>query len=164
MSKLLKFICVGLISSFVGMLSFIVYADPSAGGMAKGARHATGKGQKKFNIQKQSGKLNNQRLKNPSLGTHSMSNVKFSDKDRGTITNFFSAHPFTSTPLPPGIAKNLARGKPLPPGIAKVFLPDDLSRLLGVYPGYEYLVAGKDVLLVNQSNQIIASVLRNVLP
>jgi len=164
MLKLFKFVYVGFVFVLMGILSFIVYADPPMGGMAKGAGHAAGKGQKNFNIQKKSGKLNNQRLKNPSLGAPSMSSVKFSDKDRGVITNFFSAHPFTSTPLPPGIAKNLARGKPLPPGIAKVFLPDDLSRLLGVYPGYEYLVAGKDVLLVNQSNQIIASVLRNALP
>ena len=29
-------------------------------------------------------------------------------------------------PLPPGIAKNVARGKPLPPGIAKKVLPPDL--------------------------------------
>ena len=32
--------------------------------------------------------------------------------------------------LPPGIAKNLVRGKPLPTGIAKKALPGDLSRPL----------------------------------
>ncbi|HCU05656.1 MAG: hypothetical protein A2X77_05185 [Gammaproteobacteria bacterium GWE2_42_36] len=164
MSKLLKFVCIGLVSVLIATLSFAIYADPNPGGMAKGMGHVSaGKGQKNFNIQKKNSKSGYQGAKNLSLGG-SASRVKFSDKDRVTITNFFSAHPFNSTPLPPGIAKNLARGKPLPPGIAKVFLPDDLTRLLGAYPGYDYLVAGKDVLLVNQSNQIVTSILRNALP
>ena len=40
--------------------------------------------------------------------------------------------------LPPGIAKNLARGNPLPPGIAKKALPGDLNRRLPpVRDGYD---------------------------
>jgi hypothetical protein len=35
--------------------------------------------------------------------------------------------------LPPGIAKNLARGKPLPPGIAKKTV---LTSMLGQLPYY----------------------------
>ncbi len=35
--------------------------------------------------------------------------------------------------LPPGIAKNLARGKPLPPGIAKKTVP---ASMLGQLPSY----------------------------
>lgn len=49
--------------------------------------------------------------------------------------------------LPPGIRKNLARGKPLPPGIAKRFD----NRLLGQLPryeGYEWQQVGTDVVLV----------------
>jgi hypothetical protein len=64
--------------------------------------------------------------------------------------------------LPPGIAKNLARGKPLPPGIAKNFD----SRLVGKLPhydGYEWKQMGTDVVLVAIASGIIHEVLRNVL-
>lgn len=67
-----------------------------------------------------------------------------------------------SSALPPGIAKNLARGKPLPPGIAKKFD----SRVLGQLPrydGYEWQQAGNDVILVTIATGIIYEVLRNVL-
>lgn len=37
--------------------------------------------------------------------------------------------------LPPGIAKNLARGKPLPPGIAKKMVPSSMLRDLPVLSG-----------------------------
>lgn len=46
--------------------------------------------------------------------------------------------------LPPGIAKNLARGKPLPPGIAKKTVPADMLGQLPSYPGYEWRVVGDD--------------------
>jgi hypothetical protein len=45
------------------------------------------------------------------------------------------------------------------PGIAKQYLPRDLSQSLVYYPGYDYLLAGKNVLLVNRTNQIIEDVL-----
>jgi hypothetical protein len=35
-------------------------------------------------------------------------------------------HKIVAQPLPPGIAKNVARGKPLPPGIAKRAVPAEL--------------------------------------
>jgi hypothetical protein len=64
--------------------------------------------------------------------------------------------------LPPGIAKNLARGKPLPPGIAKNFD----SRVVGQLPrydGYEWKQTGTDVVLVAIATGIVYEVLRNVL-
>lgn len=64
--------------------------------------------------------------------------------------------------LPPGIQKNLARGKPLPPGIAKKFD----NRLIGKLPhydGYEWKQAGTDVVLVAIATGIVYEVLRNVL-
>lgn len=68
----------------------------------------------------------------------------------------------SSRALPPGIAKNLARGKPLPPGIARNFD----ARLLGQLPrydGYEWKQAGTDVVLVAIATGLIYEVLRNVL-
>ncbi|MEO9333518.1 anti-virulence regulator CigR family protein [Ectopseudomonas guguanensis] len=64
--------------------------------------------------------------------------------------------------LPPGIAKNLARGKPLPPGIAKNFDSRLISRLPH-YEGYEWKQIGRDVVLVAIATGIVYEILRNVL-
>ncbi|HFF9836993.1 anti-virulence regulator CigR family protein [Serratia marcescens] len=64
--------------------------------------------------------------------------------------------------LPPGIAKNLARGKPLPPGIAKKMVPSSMLRELPQYPGYEWRIAGDDLVLVALSTAIVASVINGV--
>ncbi|WP_324733746.1 anti-virulence regulator CigR family protein [Pseudomonas paeninsulae] len=64
--------------------------------------------------------------------------------------------------LPPGIAKNLARGKPLPPGIAKNFNSRVASQLPH-YEGYQWKQAGTDVVLVAIASGIVYEVLRNVL-
>ncbi|WP_252273891.1 anti-virulence regulator CigR family protein [Pseudomonas subflava] len=64
--------------------------------------------------------------------------------------------------LPPGIRKNLARGKPLPPGIAKRFD----NRLLGQLPhydGYEWRQVGTDVVLVALASGLIYEIIENVL-
>jgi hypothetical protein len=61
--------------------------------------------------------------------------------------------------LPPGIAKNLARGKPLPPGIAKRYLPGNLQGRLPARPGYEWLVVDNDILLVVAATAVIVDVL-----
>jgi hypothetical protein len=87
----------------------------------------------------------------------------FSKNDRTTISHFFHANPFPVSNLPPGIAMNVARGKPLPPGIQKVFLPSGLISQLPARPGFEYLQAGKDVLLVNSSTGVVSDILSNVL-
>ena len=52
--------------------------------------------------------------------------VVFRDADRVAFRDYFVTRKIAATPLPPGIAKNVARGKPLPPGIARKALPDDL--------------------------------------
>ncbi|EKE00599.1 MAG: hypothetical protein ACD_21C00319G0004 [uncultured bacterium] len=163
MPKLFKLVCVGVVSVFIGILSSSIYAKKggASGGSGKGSAMSSagnsGKGHKHFNSKKKSSKSAGRGSDN------SKSERNFSDKDREIINNFFSTHPFNTTGLPPGIAKNLARGKPLPPGVAKVFLPQDLINSLGAYPNYDYLVAGRDVLLVNKSDQIITDILYNIL-
>lgn len=64
--------------------------------------------------------------------------------------------------LPPGIAKNLARGKPLPPGIAKKMVPSSMLHDLPYYPGYEWRIAGNDLVLVALSTALVASVINGV--
>ena len=66
--------------------------------------------------------------------------------------------------LPPGIGKNLARGKPLPPGIAKQYLPGDLVRQLPPVPaGYERIIVAGKILLVEIATQVVHDVLTDVL-
>lgn len=66
-------------------------------------------------------------------------------------------------PLPPGIARNLARGKPLPPGIATRSLPTNLLKGLPKHDGYEWLAAGADLILINTASRVVADVLTNAL-
>jgi hypothetical protein len=55
--------------------------------------------------------------------------VVFRDNDRAIFRDYFVTHRIVAQPLPPGIAKNVARGKPLPPGIAKRAVPAGLLAL-----------------------------------
>ncbi len=65
--------------------------------------------------------------------------------------------------LPPGIAKNLERGKSLPPGIAKGYLPSyvvaDLQRLP---TGLDYVVVAGKLLLVEAATAAIHDVLLDI--
>ena len=61
--------------------------------------------------------------------------------------------------LPPGIQKNLARGKPLPPGIARRSAPESFTRRLPNYEGYDWRMAGKDLVLMQTGTEIVADVL-----
>lgn len=85
--------------------------------------------------------------------------IYFSKSYNGVISNYFRDHPFTPTYLPPGIAKNLLIGKPLPPGIAKYYLPRALLLSLPAYPGYDYYIVGRNVVLVDRTTAIIADIL-----
>jgi Ni/Co efflux regulator RcnB len=60
--------------------------------------------------------------------------------------------------LPPGIQKNLARGKPLPPGIAKK-LDGRLVGRLPHYDGYEWQQVGTDLILVALATGLIYEIL-----
>jgi hypothetical protein len=80
-----------------------------------------------------------------------------------TISGYYSGKPKKgSGGLPPGVAKNYARGKPLPPGIAKRALPSDLRARLPVYPGHEYVVVGRDVLLISVRTGIVADIMIDI--
>lgn len=64
--------------------------------------------------------------------------------------------------LPPGIRKNLGRGKPLPPGIAKKMPAPAMVARLPKHPGYEWQVCGTDLVLVAIGTAIVADVLSDV--
>jgi hypothetical protein len=72
----------------------------------------------------------------------------FSAEEKRLIRDWFGQAKIAAEPLPPGIAKNLARGKPLPPGIAKKVIPAELLGRLPSRPAFELLLVGTDVVLV----------------
>ncbi|QXI50075.1 MULTISPECIES: anti-virulence regulator CigR family protein [Pseudomonas] len=85
--------------------------------------------------------------------------------DHGYVLDILAGHRsyWNAGPaLPPGIQKNLARGKPLPPGIAKK-LDGRLLGQLPHYDGYEWMQAGVDLILVAVATGIIYEVLHGAL-
>lgn len=89
--------------------------------------------------------------------------IRFGADEAQTITDYYRGKPAQGS-LPPGIAKNLARGKPLPPGIAKKYLPGDLTaRLPRLDSRYLRVVVGPDVLLIEAGSGLILDVLKGIL-
>jgi len=85
----------------------------------------------------------------------------FSTAERAAIAAYFSAHPQDVRPLPPGIAKNLERGKPLPPGIAKQRIPPQLLQELPTREGFEVTIFGDRIVLL-EANGLVVDVLEGI--
>ncbi len=110
---------------------------------------------------------------NPEASAHLGVAVVFSDKEISIIGTWYQDHVSKqghrnkgkkAKGLPPGIAKNLARGKPLPPGIAKQYLPVGLRDLLPAPPhGYERIMVDGKVLLVEIATRVIHDILTDVI-
>jgi len=80
------------------------------------------------------------------------------------IRDFYAARPATNVEsLPPGIRRNLARGKPLPPGIAKRSAPPELASRLPLRDGFEIVEVGLDVFLVEVATNVVHDVLMDVI-
>ena len=105
------------------------------------------------------------------VGVH----VEFTDLEISAIRAYYRDHGATAhhgkagkgkghKALPPGIARNLQRGKPLPPGIAKQALPTRLAQLLPTAPrGYERVIVSGKVLLVEVATQVVHDILEDIL-
>ncbi len=66
--------------------------------------------------------------------------------------------------MPPGIVRNLTRGKPLPPGIAKQVLPAALRSILPPAPaGHERIIVAGKILLVAIATHVIVDVITDIL-
>ena len=80
------------------------------------------------------------------------------------IREYYTSSPTSGAEaLPPGIRRNLQRGRPLPPGIAKKSVPDELQSRLQIAEGYELIEVGLDVFLVEVATNIIHDVLRDII-
>ncbi|TCZ53914.1 hypothetical protein [Roseicella aquatilis] len=80
--------------------------------------------------------------------------------DRALMRGWVATHP--DWPPPPLAAEARARlqpGRPLPPGIEARPLPPALTVRLTYFPGYRYLAAGADLLLVAARTGLVASIL-----
>ena len=85
-------------------------------------------------------------------------------RDHGSETRGNGKGRGKSGGLPPGIAKNLARGKTLPPGIAKRYLPPGLVSALPPPPrGFERVIVDGRVLLVEVATQVVHDVLTDLI-
>lgn len=80
---------------------------------------------------------------------------RVSDDELRIIRDYYRTNRSGLKPLPPGIAKNLERGKPIPPGIARTRLPERLYTRLTPRPGYEWILAGDRLLLVDRRGLLV---------
>jgi Ni/Co efflux regulator RcnB len=85
-------------------------------------------------------------------------NVRYEDVRPIAVANHYTGY----KSLPPGIRKNLMRGKPLPPGIAKKMAPDLMLLKLPRYEGYEWRICGNDLILAAIATNIVQEVIRGV--
>lgn len=125
-----------------------VLADPGNG---KGQGHDKGKPEH-VHKQREGGGQGNARTGGPSVDHRDVLGVLSGYRDYWR----------PGQALPPGVQKNLARGKPLPPGIAKK-LDGRLIGRLPHYDGYEWMQAGTDLILVAVATGLIYEVLSGAL-
>lgn len=133
--------------------SAMALADPGNG---KGQGQGNGKGNSQ-NVQGHGNQKGNGNKGNNSGGDWSQG----PSIDRGNVLGIVGGYRDYWSPgpaLPPGIQKNLARGKPLPPGIAKK-LDGRLVGHLPHYDGYEWQQVGTDLILVALATGLIYEVL-----
>jgi hypothetical protein len=81
--------------------------------------------------------------------------VIFTDAHRARVREYVVVHPMQLQALPPGIAKNVGRGKRLPPGIAKRAVPREILVLLPPpEPGVTFVLIG-DMVVAERSGLVI---------
>jgi hypothetical protein len=81
--------------------------------------------------------------------------VGFSVAERQIVAEFFATNRLEVEALPPGIAKNLTRGKRLPPGIAKRQIPSALQAQLSTRVGLEVSIFGDRIVLLEASGPVV---------
>ena len=132
--------------AIVATLAFVAFAASATPAIAKKFKPEGHAGNGKFKVEESS---------KPAHGPY------FSPKDDWAVRNQATATPVAWTGLPPGIAKNVARGKPLPPGIAKKLSPQMLATLPH-REGYEYAQVGADIVLIEAATRLVVDVLKDV--
>lgn len=85
------------------------------------------------------------------------------DIDIGFLQGFVRDNRYSGyQALPPGIRKNLARGKPIPPGLQSRVVPGPLLQQLPYRSGYEWRVYGTDLVLVALATGVVEEILDGI--
>jgi Ni/Co efflux regulator RcnB len=151
-----------LLIAVVGLALAPAMAEAKGGPKAKGGPPA-GKGWKK-GPGKAKGPKWNRGHGNPGRGN---ARGRFSARDVDIIRRFYgSRRPGCARSLPPGIRKNVARGKPVPPGLRRRYgcrLPQSLLARLPRRPGYYYYLLGDQLLLISRTTNLIADIARRLI-
>lgn len=157
------FKCRGLIAVLAAIISLSMFATPALanpGNGNSGGNHGNsgnhGNNQKGNASQKNTPSADHR--KNYGKPDHVDSDINY-NLARNLAVNF-GLTGYQS--LPPGIAKNLARGKPLPPGIAKKSVPASMLGQLPYYPGYEWKMVGNDLVLIALSTAVVTAIINGV--
>ncbi len=101
---------------------------------------------------------------NRGRGAETTTGITLSVEVKAQIQQFYESRPPSGVEgLPPGIRRNLERGKALPPGIAKKASPPELQSALTLADGYELVEVGLDVFLVEVATNIIHDVLMDLI-
>jgi hypothetical protein len=98
--------------------------------------------------------------------------VVFSDRDREAIRGYYGKKwKHKKMPpglakratLPPGLQKRLDAGDQLPPGLQRSRLPYELEDILSPLPkGYIHLRVGGDIIIMNQSTEVVVDILKDI--
>ncbi|GKX63698.1 membrane protein [Pragia fontium] len=155
--KLTAFVLTALIP--FALASMPAIADPHG----NGNRNGNGKAHQQNHGQKQHGKSQHKENNKAKGNAHTNKGPGNTAATFDQARELAVRYGFTGySSLPPGIAKNLARGKPLPPGIAKKMVPTNMLNELPHYPGYEWYVVGDDLVLVAVTTLIVNTILQGV--
>jgi len=129
--------------------------------------HNRGQGHGKPSHAEQDAGQNARQNENDATLTIDRTGIRFSTRDLNVMIDWFKTQPVTQTKpsnLPPGLARQLKERGHLPPGLAMKALPPGLEGRLGPCPqGYNRVVIGNDIALINMATGLVTDILRSVI-
>ncbi|MBG5917974.1 anti-virulence regulator CigR family protein [Providencia stuartii] len=155
MNKMTKLSGLLILATSLSLAPYVSYAEPNGGqGHGQNKEHPKNKGNKSNQRNGKDKRHDASSDKNNTLSVALTYNEARALALDSGITGYNA--------LPPGIAKNFARGKPLPPGIAKKAVPQSMLLQLPHYPGYEWNIVGNDLVLIALSTAIVTTIINDV--
>ena len=109
------------------------------------------KGQAEKNKEKEKAKQKEKTEEKADAAGKSEERDDSSEEARRELKAYYERRAGKPADLPPGIAKNLERGKALPPGIQRSRVPDDLAARLPKRQGEEWAMVGNRLVSVDKS-------------
>jgi hypothetical protein len=88
-------------------------------------------------------------------GEAKVTHARASDTEIRIVREYYSDPSRKPKPIPPGIWKNLGRGKKVPPGMSRTRLPGAVVERMPRRQGAEWWIAGDRVLLIDTNNNLV---------